>query len=108
MAVWGKVKDQTTKQKGSSEANTVRFIKSKRPAWLDYIERLDDEKMPGIASWKNEQKEETWKAKEEMDARLEEEIRTMGVGGWWVRLQSRLEVHRKGNQSSPWVLQPRK
>jgi hypothetical protein len=64
-------------------ADTVRFIKSRRMAWLGHVTRMDGGRMPSrILEWKPVGRRITGRPRKRWSEDAEEDIQTMGIRGW--------------------------
>jgi hypothetical protein len=64
-------------------ADIVRFIKSRRMAWLGHVMRMDGGRMPRrILGWKPMGRRIRGRPRKRWIEDVEEDIQTMGIRGW--------------------------
>ena len=64
-------------------ADIVRFIKSRRMAWLGYVTRMDGGRMPRrILEWKSVGRRIIGRPRKRWFEDAEGDIQTMGIRGW--------------------------
>jgi hypothetical protein len=84
-------------------ANVVRFIKSRRIAWLGHVIRMDDKRTPmRILEWKPIGTRTSGKPRKRWVAGIEEGLQIMGVGWWrkqceerakWKKITEKAKTH---------------
>jgi hypothetical protein len=75
-------------------ADTVRFIKSRRIAWLGHVMRMDDKRTPKrILQWKP-MGTRTRRPRKRWIAGIEEDLQIMGVRRWRKQCEERAEWKR--------------
>jgi hypothetical protein len=73
-------------------ADIVRFIKSRRMAWLGYVMRMDGGRMPKrILEWKPMGRRNRGRPRKRRIEDVEEDIQTMGIRGWRKLCKERTE-----------------
>jgi len=73
-------------------ADIVRFIKSRRIAWLDYVMRMDDKRTPKrILQWKLIGTRTRGRPRKRWIAGIEEDLQIMGVRRWRKQCEERVE-----------------
>ena len=73
-------------------ADTVRFIKSRRMAWLGQVMRMDGWRMPRrILEWKPMCRRIRGRPRIRWIEDVEEDIQTMGIRGWRKLIKERTE-----------------
>jgi hypothetical protein len=76
----------------NENADTVRFIKSKRIAWLGHVMRMDDKRTPKrILQWKPIGTRTTGRPRKRCIAGIEEDLQIMGVRRWRKKCEERAE-----------------
>jgi hypothetical protein len=76
-------------------ADIVRFIKSRRIAWLGHVMRKDDKRTPKrILQWKPIGTRTRGRPRKRWIAGIEEDIQMMGVRGWRKQCEERAEWKR--------------
>ena len=75
--------------------DTVRFIKSRRIAWLGHVMRMDDKRTPKrILQWKPIGTRITGRPRKRWIADIEEDMQMMGIRRWRKRCEERAEWKR--------------
>jgi hypothetical protein len=75
-------------------ANKVRFIKSRRIAWLGHVMRKDDKRTPKrLLQWNPMGTRTRWRPRKRWIAGIEDDLQIMGVRRW--RKQGEERVQRK-------------
>ena len=84
-------------------ADIVRFIKSRRIAWLEYVTRMDGMRMPRrIVEWKTIGRRIRGRPRNRWIEDVEEDIQTMGIRGWrrlskerteWKKITEKAKTH---------------
>jgi hypothetical protein len=83
-------------------ADIVRFIKSRRMAWLGRVMRMDGGRMPRtILEWKPVGRRIRGRRRISWIEDVEEDIQTMGIRGW-----RKLSKERRNGRKSPRRLKP--
>jgi len=73
-------------------ADIVRFIKSRRIAWLGHVMRMDGGRMPRrILEWKPMDRRIRGRPRKRWIEEVEEDIQTMEIRGWRKRSKERTE-----------------
>ena len=73
-------------------ADVVRFIKSRRIAWLGHVMRMDDKRTPRrILQWKPIGTRTKGRLRKRWIAGIEEDLQIMGVGRWRKQCEERPE-----------------
>jgi hypothetical protein len=76
-------------------ADIVRFIKSRRIAWLGHVMRMDDKRIPRrILQWKPIGTRTRGRQRKRWIAGIEEDMQIMGVGRWRKQYEERAEWKR--------------
>jgi hypothetical protein len=71
-------------------ADIVRFIKSRRTAWLGHVMRMDDKKTPKrILQWKPMGTRTGGRPRKRWIAGIEEDLQIMGVRRWRKHVKKR-------------------
>jgi len=80
----------------------VRFIKSRRVAWLGHVMRMNGRRMPRILEWKPMGRRIRGRPRKRWIEDAEEDIQTMGVRGWrklnkerteWKKITKKAKTH---------------
>jgi hypothetical protein len=84
-------------------ANIVRFIKSRRIAWLGHVMRMDEKRTPkGVLEWKPKGGRIRGRPRKRWIETAEEDIQRMGIRGWrklcketaeWKRITEKAKTH---------------
>jgi hypothetical protein len=70
----------------------VRFVKSRRLAWLGHVERMGEERMPRrLLHGRIEERRRRGRPRKRWLQGLEEDLRIMWVGRWWEKVECREE-----------------
>jgi hypothetical protein len=87
----------------TENADTVRFIKSRRIAWLGHVMRKDEKRMPKrVLEWKPMGRRIRGRPRKRWIEDVEEDIQKMGIRGWrklckermeWKRITEKAETH---------------
>jgi len=87
----------------TENAYIVRFIKSRRIAWLDHVMRMDDKRTPKrILEWKPIGTRIRGRPRKRWIADIEEDMQVMGTRRWrnqckeraeWKRINEKAETH---------------
>jgi hypothetical protein len=73
-------------------AHTVRFIKSRRTAWLGHVKRMDDKRTPKrILQWKPIGTRIRGRPRKRWSADIEEYMQIMGIRRWINQCKERTE-----------------
>ena len=73
-------------------ADTVRFIKSRRISWLGHVVRMDDKRTPKrILRWKPIGMRTGGRTRKNWIAGIEEDLQIMGVRQWRKKCEERAE-----------------
>jgi hypothetical protein len=73
-------------------ADTLRFIKSRRIAWLGHVMRMDDKRTPKrILQWKPIGTRTRGRQRKRRIAGIEEDLQIMGVRWWRKQREERAE-----------------
>jgi hypothetical protein len=65
------------------KADIVRFIKSRRTAWLGHVMRMDEKRTPKrILEWKTIGRRIRRRPRKRWVEDIEDDIQTMGIRGW--------------------------
>jgi hypothetical protein len=73
-------------------ADIVRFIKSRKIAWLGHVMRMDDKRTPKrILQWKPIGTRTRWRRRKRWIAGTEEDLQIMGVRRWRKQCTERAE-----------------
>jgi hypothetical protein len=76
-------------------ADIVRFIESRRIAWLGHVMRMDDKRTPNrILQWKPIGKRTRGRPRNRRIAGIEEVLQVMGVRRWRKQCEERAEWKR--------------
>jgi hypothetical protein len=85
-------------------ADRVRFIKSRRIAWLGHVMRMDDKRTPKrILQWKPIGARTRWRPRKRWIASIAEDLQIMGVKRWrkqrkeraeWKIITEKAKIHR--------------
>ena len=76
-------------------ADIVRFIKSRRIAWLDHVTRMDDKRTPKrIIEWKPIGTRIRGRPRKRWNADIKEDVQIMGVKWWRKQCEERAEWKR--------------
>jgi hypothetical protein len=76
-------------------ADTVRFIKSRRIAWLDHVMWMDDKRTPKrILEWKPIGRRIRGRQRRRWTVDIEQDMRTMGIRQWRKQCEERAEWKR--------------
>ena len=76
-------------------ADTVRFIKSRRMAWLGHVMRMDGERMPRrILEWKPMSRRIRVRPRERWIEDFEEDMQTRGIRVWRKLSKERTEWNK--------------
>jgi len=73
-------------------ADIVRFVKSKRIAWLGHVMRMEEKRIPkrGL-EWKPTGRRNRGRPRERWIEDIEEDIQMMGIRGWRKLCKERVE-----------------
>jgi hypothetical protein len=64
-------------------ADTVRFIKSRRIAWLGHVMHMDEKRIPKrVFEWKPTGRRIRGRPRKRWVEDIEEDIQTLGIKGW--------------------------
>jgi len=64
-------------------ADIVRFVKSKRMAWLGHVMRMEGKRIPKrILEWKPTGRRDRGRPRKRWIEDIEEDIQMMGIRGW--------------------------
>jgi hypothetical protein len=84
-------------------ADTVRFIKSRRIAWLGHVMRMDEKRtLKRVLEWKPIGRRITGRPRKRWIEDGEDDIQRMGIRGWrklckerteWKRITEKAETH---------------
>jgi hypothetical protein len=84
-------------------ADIVRFIKSRRMAWLDHVMRMDEKRKPKrILEWKPIGRRLRGRSRKRWIEDIEVNIQIMGISGWrklckereeWKRITEKAKTH---------------
>jgi hypothetical protein len=84
-------------------ADIVRFIKSRRIAWLGHVMRMDDKRAPNrILEWKPMGTRTRGRPRKRWTVDIEEDMQTMGIRRWknlceeraeWKRITEKSKTH---------------
>ena len=84
-------------------ADIVRFIKSRRIAWLGHVMRMDEKRIPKMAlEWKTTGGRIRGRPRKRWTEDIEEDIQSMGIRGWrklskerteWKRITEKAKTH---------------
>ena len=84
-------------------ADTVRFIKSRRIAWLGHVMQMDDKRTPKIIlDWKPIDTRIRGRPRKRWIVDIEEDMQIMGIGRWrkqcketaeWKRIAEKAKTH---------------
>jgi len=84
-------------------ADIVRFIKSRRIAWLGHVTRMDGMRMPRrILEWKPMGRRIRGRPRKRWIEDVEEDIQTIGIRGWrklrkerteWKKITEKAKIH---------------
>ena len=73
----------------------VRFIKSRRIAWLGHVMRMDDKRTPKrILAWKPVGMRSRGRPRERRNVDIEEDMGTMGIRRWRKQCEKKAEWKR--------------
>jgi hypothetical protein len=75
-------------------ADIVRFIKSRRIAWLVHVMRMDKRKRKGILQWKPIGTRTRGRPRKRWIAGTEEDLLIMGVRRWRKQCEERAELKK--------------
>jgi hypothetical protein len=76
-------------------ADIVRFIKSRRIAWLGHVMRMDDKRTPKrILQWKPIGMRTRRRPRKRWIAGIEEDLQIMGIRRWRKQREERAELKR--------------
>ena len=76
-------------------ADKVRFIKSRRIAWLGHVMRMDDNRTPKrILEWKPIGTRIRGRPRKRWIVHIEEYVQIMGIRRWRKQYEERAEWHR--------------
>ena len=65
------------------KADIVRFVKSKRMAWLGHVMRMEGKRIPKrILAWKPTGRRNRGRPRKRWIQDIEEDIQIMGIRGW--------------------------
>ena len=79
----------------TENADIVRFIKSRRIAWLGHVMRMDDKRTPKrILQWKRIGTRTRGRPRKGWIAGIEEDLRIMGVRRWRKQCGERAELKK--------------
>ena len=80
---FGKIRKNRELNELTGSADIVRFIKSRRMAWLGHVMRMDGGRMPRrILEWKPMGRRIRGRPRKRWVEDVEEDIQTMGIRGW--------------------------
>jgi len=84
-------------------ADIVRFIKSRRIAWLGHVMRMDEKRIPKrVLEWKPIGRRIRGRPRKRWVENIEEDIQALGIRGWkklnkerteWRRITEKAETH---------------
>jgi len=84
-------------------ADIVRFVKSKRMAWLGYVMRMESKRIPKrVLEWKPTGRRNRGRPKKRWIEDIEEDIQIMGIRGWrklckgraeWKKINEKAKTH---------------
>jgi len=87
----------------TGNADIVKFIKSRRIAWLGHVMRMDDKRTPKrILQWKPIGTRTTGRPRKRWIEGIEEDLQTMGVRRWrkqceeragWKKITEKAKTH---------------
>jgi hypothetical protein len=73
----------------------VKFVKSRRLAWLGHVERMEEERMlRKLLHGRMEGRRRRGRPRKRWLHDLEEDLRVMQVGRWWEKVRSKEEWRR--------------
>jgi hypothetical protein len=76
-------------------ADIVRFIKSRRIAWLGHVMRMDEKRTPkGILEWKSIGRRIRGIPRKRWIEDIEDDVQIMGIRGWRKKCKERAEWKR--------------
>jgi hypothetical protein len=82
-------------KKLKGNADTVRFIKSRKTAWLGHVMRMDDKRTPKrILQWKPVGTRTKGRPQKRWIAGIEEDLQIMGVRRWRKKCEDKAEWKR--------------
>ena len=65
-------------------ADIVRFMKSRRIAWLGLVMRMDEKRISKrVLEWKPKGRRIRGRPRKRWIKDIEEDIQSMGIRGWW-------------------------
>jgi hypothetical protein len=83
-------------------ADIVRFIKSRRIAWLGHVMRMDDKRTPTrILQWKPMGTRTRGRPRKRWIAGIEEDLQIMGVRRWRAHCEERAEWKKITEKAKP-------
>jgi hypothetical protein len=84
-------------------ADIVRFIKSRRIAWLRHVMRMDEKRIPKrVFEWKQTGRRIRGRPRKRRVEDIEEDIQTLGIKGWrklsmekmeWRKITKKAKTH---------------
>jgi len=84
-------------------ADIVRFIKSRRIAWLGHVMRIGEKRKPkGVLEWKSKGRRIRGRPRKRWIEDVEEDIQRMGIRGWrklckerteWKKITEKAKIH---------------
>jgi hypothetical protein len=69
----------------------VRFVKSRRLAWLGHVERMEEESMPRKMLHGRMQEKRCGRPRKRWTQDIEEDLKIMQVRRWWENIRKREE-----------------
>ena len=86
-----------------NKADIVRFVKSKRMAWLGHVMRMEGKKIPKrVLEWKPTGRRNRGRPRKRWIEGMEEDMQIMGIRGWrklckeraeWKKITERAKTH---------------
>ena len=87
----------------TKNANIVRFVKSKRMAWLGHVMRMEGKRIPKrVLEWKPTGRRNGGRPRKRWIEDIEEDIKIMGMRGWrnlcmeraeWKKITGKAKTH---------------
>jgi len=84
-------------------ADIVRFVKSKRMAWLGHVMRMEGKKIPKrVLEWKSTGRRNRGRPRKRWIEDIEEDMQIMGIRGWrklckerteWKKITEKAKTH---------------
>jgi hypothetical protein len=90
-------------ERPNKKADIVRFVKSKRMAWLDHLMRMEETRIPKrVLEWKPISRRNRGRPRQRWIEDIEEDIQIMGIRGWrklckeradWKKITEKAKTH---------------